>query len=185
MSEIDRIWVKDLEKRYGIGKTALYTRLESLQIKPIKDGKRSYVSGEQLTELDKLDEHLRSGGVLPSLRQASSELLELDSSPNTSTEFTLRLPEITSLSSTLEKLAEKLKSDQVDDTEPYRNLFYFANNNIRVPSSLVRKLTGKQPKGECCYWGSFKFIKVTQDNSPEDNGKIGRERAWWVRKRDN
>lgn len=61
MSEIDRVLVKELESRYQIGKTALYSRLNALGITPIKEGKRSYISGEQLAELDKLDGHIKSG----------------------------------------------------------------------------------------------------------------------------
>lgn len=63
-TEIDRFPVADLPDRYGIGRTALYERLNTLTIKPEKQGNKSYISGLQLQVLDDLDAHIKRGGVL-------------------------------------------------------------------------------------------------------------------------
>ncbi|NEN95024.1 MAG: hypothetical protein F6K50_05625 [Moorea sp. SIO3I7] len=68
--EIDKIPVKDLQSRYNIGRSALYERFKHANIKPNKEGTRSFVSGEQLEELDCLHNHLERGGLLKTLRHS-------------------------------------------------------------------------------------------------------------------
>lgn len=102
MSEIDRVLVKDLEGRYHIGKTALYSRLNALKIVPIKDGKRSYVSAEQLGELDELDRRLKAGGTLPQgteseMGLANSSVGFVEQLPSLSTEQFLELAQAIAL----------------------------------------------------------------------------------------
>ena len=63
-TEIDRFPVSDLRDRYRIGRTALYKRMNKLAIKPVKQGTKSYLSGEQLQRMDELELHLKSGGGL-------------------------------------------------------------------------------------------------------------------------
>ena len=67
--EIDRFPVSELRDRFNIGRTALYERMNTLSIKPVKQGTKSYVSGEQLLRMDKLDLHLKSGGGLADFSQ--------------------------------------------------------------------------------------------------------------------
>ena len=61
--EIDRIPVSQLPSRYGIARSAIYTRLKDLQIEPIKSGRKAYVNSQQLQLLDELHEHISRGGV--------------------------------------------------------------------------------------------------------------------------
>jgi len=61
--------VKDLQNRYNLGRTALYTRFAAALITPEKDGIRSYISGEELEELDRLDNHIKTGGKLEDFHQ--------------------------------------------------------------------------------------------------------------------
>lgn len=67
--EIDRFPVADLPDRYSIGRTTLYERMGVLAFKPEKQGNKSYVSGQQLQELDDLDAHIKRGGVLSDFGQ--------------------------------------------------------------------------------------------------------------------
>lgn len=60
--EIDRIPVSQLPSRYGIARSALYTRLKDLQIEPVKSGRKAYVDSQQLQLLDELHEHISKGG---------------------------------------------------------------------------------------------------------------------------
>ena len=61
---IDRIPKTELKNRYGIKTTALRDRLQALGIKPIVEGRKSYISGEDLAKLDELALHLEKGGKL-------------------------------------------------------------------------------------------------------------------------
>ena len=77
---IDRFPVSELPSRYNIKRTALYERLKALDIKPIKQGNKSYVDGDQLQKLDELHAHVQRGGgitdFLPSPEQRGSEQSE-------------------------------------------------------------------------------------------------------------
>ena len=63
MTEIDRIPLSQLPGRYGIARSALYTRLKDLQIEPIKEGKKAYIDAPSLQLLDELHEHIQQGGT--------------------------------------------------------------------------------------------------------------------------
>lgn len=52
-----------MPSRYGIARSALYTRLKDLKIEPGKDGKRAYVDAAQIQLLDALHEHIQKGGT--------------------------------------------------------------------------------------------------------------------------
>lgn len=63
-TQIDRFPVSELPSRYDIKRTALYERLKALDIKPVKQGNKSYVDGNHLQQLDELHTHvLRGGGI--------------------------------------------------------------------------------------------------------------------------
>ena len=61
--EVDRVPLSQLPSRYGIARSALYTRLKDLKIEPSKEGKKAYVSAEQLQLLDELHDHINKGGT--------------------------------------------------------------------------------------------------------------------------
>jgi DNA-binding Lrp family transcriptional regulator len=63
MTEIDRLPLSQLPGRYGIARSALYTRLKDLQIEPIKEGKKAYIDAPSLQLLDELHEHIQGGGT--------------------------------------------------------------------------------------------------------------------------
>jgi hypothetical protein len=63
MEEIDRFPLAQLPSRYGIARSALYTRLKDLKIEPAKDGKRAYVNAQQIQLLDALHQHIQKGGI--------------------------------------------------------------------------------------------------------------------------
>ena len=63
-TEIDPYPVSQLTTRFGIGRTALYDRINALNIVPTKQGSKSFVTKEQLHRLDELDEHLKEGGAI-------------------------------------------------------------------------------------------------------------------------
>ncbi len=52
----------ELETRYGIGKTAKNSRLNTLYIKPVRQGRNFVINAEQLQMMDDLNTHLKAGG---------------------------------------------------------------------------------------------------------------------------
>ena len=82
---IDRIRVSQLPSRYGIARSAVYTRLKDLQIEPIKEGRKAYVNNEQLQLLDDLHEHISRGGVTNDfLQQKGQKFTPVSSSEESS-----------------------------------------------------------------------------------------------------
>lgn len=179
--QVDSVPVKDLWIDYNVGRTKFYSILTELKIKTTQEWGRSYISGEEKARLDKyfsLPEDSRERWLSEQSGRSDTDRTEIVESESPR-EFALQLPQLESLNQTLEKILSK----SVDETATYRQLFYFANNGVRIPSSVVRSLTGKKPKGENWYWGNFKFVKVLPQDSPEDKGRIGREQSWIVVKR--
>lgn len=62
-AQLDSFPVSELQHRYKIVRSAVYTRLEALNIKPEKQRGRAYVNGDQLKLLDALHDHLDKGGT--------------------------------------------------------------------------------------------------------------------------
>lgn len=78
-AQIDRIALSGLQSRYGIGRTAVYTRIQSLQIEPLRKGNKAFVTSEQLKLLDELHGLLELGNSISEAlekmgRQTSQEL---------------------------------------------------------------------------------------------------------------
>lgn len=69
MSEIDRIPVNQLPERYDLARSALYKRLEALNIKPERIGNKAYVNAEQLRLLDDLHRFVQQGGTNAEFRE--------------------------------------------------------------------------------------------------------------------
>ena len=63
-TQIDRIALSGLQSRYGIGRTAVYTRIQALQIEPLRKGNKAFVTSEQLKLLDELHEYLKLGNSM-------------------------------------------------------------------------------------------------------------------------
>lgn len=61
--EIDLIPLAQLPSRYGIARSNLYTRLKDLKIESVKQGRKAFVSGDNLRLLDGLHAHLEKGGT--------------------------------------------------------------------------------------------------------------------------
>jgi len=69
--EIDRFPVSQLTERYGdLARSAVYSRLDALGVKPKRVGNRAYVNAEQLRLLDDLHQFINSG-------RSTAEFLEI------------------------------------------------------------------------------------------------------------
>jgi hypothetical protein len=67
--EIDRIPVNQLMQRYNIVRSAVYTRLDALGIKPEKIGNKAYVNAPQIKLLDEFHEFIQSGGTTAEFKE--------------------------------------------------------------------------------------------------------------------
>lgn len=70
--EIDRVPISQLPSRYGIARSALYTRLKDLKIEAQKQGKKAFVNASQLQQLDALHDHIQKGGTTGEFLKQSS-----------------------------------------------------------------------------------------------------------------
>ena len=165
---LDRIPIKDLPNLYNIGKTALYDRFKKLNIVPEKDGTRSYITSEELAELDRLDNHIKSGGTFENFKtklsvnkQTSVEIVPVEQADNLNETLVL-----------VEAIAKHFAQPR-DLMAEYKALLFAVENKLLLPSSKIQQLIGVKPKGEIFQHGNFRFTRA---------GKIGNQAAWVVEK---
>ena len=171
MNEINKFPVKDLPNRYSVGRTALYARFTAANITPEKDGTRSYISGEELEELDRLDSHIKTGGKLEDFQPANNQSLvvsqesAVNGTPRSADNFseTLQL---------VEAIARHFATPH-DPLQHYTALERAIANSWLLSTSEVRSLISTKPRGDRFQHGSFVFIRA---------GKIGAQAAWRVAK---
>jgi len=61
-SHIDRMKTRKVAERYAIEYTSLHNRMSKLGIKPTKEGRESFLSGDDIELLDRLHQHLTTSG---------------------------------------------------------------------------------------------------------------------------
>jgi len=60
--EIDRLTINQLVERYSLVRSAVYTRMEALGIKPERVGNKAFVKAEDIQLLDELHDFIKAGG---------------------------------------------------------------------------------------------------------------------------
>ncbi len=74
---LDPFPVADLPSRYGLSKTTIYEiRMKTLGIKSFKQGTRSYITAEEVRQLDELHQFMKAGGLIgdfPGVREQSRQ----------------------------------------------------------------------------------------------------------------
>jgi len=167
MNEINKFPVKDLPNRYSVGRTALYARFTAANITPEKDGTRSYISGEELAELDRLDSHIKTGGKLEDFQPANNQSLVVSqqSAVNSADNFTEALQLVEAIARHFQQQREPLQH--------YAALERAIASGWLLSTSEVRALISTKPHGERFQHGSFVFVRA---------GKIGAQAAWKVLK---
>jgi hypothetical protein len=191
--EIDNYPVADLPSRFDLGKQAVYNRLEALGIKPIKVGKRSYISATQLQTLDRIHAHINQGGSMADFQSPDLEISPVDAIDKTSGRLTS--PETSPLDkidkstglveNNLEVLVNLIAgavSQTIASTIPARSPLWYMSEleeaqtqGWLLTTSEIQQLIGVKPtasKGTSTYQrGCFTFTKA---------GKIGTQTAWKV-----
>ena len=180
MTEIDRLPVKGLTSRYNLGRTQLYKRLEVAGVKPTKEGKQAYVYSEQIAELDRLDEHIKSGGTLEDFHPLQVEVEPIIPMVNSSLNSSL-VPSPTNLEGLIAAISTGVENaisasaQPVDPLATEKALDLAAEKGWLLSTSKVQQIIGVKPrtrKGEYTYErGNFVFTK---------SGKIGNQSAWSV-----
>ncbi len=78
-SELDSYPLSELEERYQISRSMVYVRMRALGIIPEKQGRKAFLSADQIYLMDKLHHHLKQGGLIadfPELTQAMAKFKE-------------------------------------------------------------------------------------------------------------
>jgi hypothetical protein len=159
MTDIDPYPVSELTNRYNIGKQAVYNRLEALKIKPSKQSNRSYISGYQLQALDRLHQHIASGGTMADFEASitSSPLNPVDSL-DTSSGLT-RTDDLVML---VERIAAVIRPT----TEPlahWEQLEKAVTHNWLLTSADVKRVIGVKPKGDSFTLREFYIYPLWDD----------------------
>jgi hypothetical protein len=166
--------VKDLQNRYNLGRTALYTRFAAANITPEKDGTRSYISGEELAELDRLDSHIKTGGKLEDFQPANNQSLVVSQSQESAVnEVAPRSADNFNETLQLVEAIARHFQQQRDPLQHYAALEKAIASSWLLSTSEVRSLISTKPHGDRFQHGSFVFVK---------SGKIGAQAAWKVLK---
>jgi hypothetical protein len=170
MNEINKFPVKDLPNRYSVGRTALYARFTAALITPEKDGTRSYISGEELEELDRLDSHIKTGGKLEDFQPANNQSLVV--SQESGVNGTPTADNFNETLQLIEAIARHFATPH-DPLQHYTALERAIASGWLLSTSEVRQLISTKPHGDRFQHGSFVFVK---------SGKIGNQAAWRVAK---
>ena len=170
MNEINKFPVKDLPNRYNVGRTALYARFTAALITPEKDGTRSYISGEELEELDRLDSHIKTGGKLEDFQPTNNQSLVV--SQESAVNGTPTADNFNETLQLIEAIARHFQQ-QRKPLQHYAELERAIASSWLLSTAEVRSLISTKPHGERFQHGSFIFVRT---------GKIGAQAAWKVLK---
>ena len=178
-TSIDQIPIAQLQDRYGLERSSVYARLSALKIKPVKIGRRSFVSEDQVKRLDEFDSYLKSGG---NVADFMSNGHPIDSSES-SLEVSSGHPIDSQLSNQafliiLSDLAAALSRRPTDDLSARLHLFQDAcDHGWLLPTSELAQLLQLNPKSLIHHKSyqryGFTFTKL---------GRTGVESAWEVSK---
>ncbi|MBD2489037.1 hypothetical protein [Aulosira sp. FACHB-615] len=168
MNSANKVPVKGLTSRYNIGKTALYARFDAAGVKPIKEGTRSYISHQDLEELDRLDSYLKTGGVLSEFRPSIVPIEEISS-----IEMLQDEPDNLAANWLMNVVERLIFTSQKSPLDRYRELEEVAQNEWILSTSDVEAIIGMKPRILGVTYGSFQIIRC---------GKVGREAGWLIKK---
>jgi hypothetical protein len=181
--DTELIKIATLQARYGLdSRQAIYDRINGLDIKPVARGK---ISPEQLELLDKLDKHIRDGGVIADFPiQPEVELLPLDKLDNqldrvdNSLDNRLDNGENLTAIGLMAGLVEKMMGYMGDRRSllwEYEELEKAATHGWILSTAKVKELIGITPRlgrNETSFvWGTFTFIR---------SGRLGNQLGWLV-----
>ena len=102
--ELSRKWrQEEVYEALGIGKSTYYNRLSFLDIEPSKDSEGTYLTNEQMQEMEELSEHIRKTGKKEGFRGGGQLAV------SESADLTLEIPELVEAESVAGVDDEKLE----------------------------------------------------------------------------
>ena len=179
-TSIDQIPIAQLQDRYGLERSSVYARLSALKIKPLKIGRRSFVSEDQVKRLDEFDSYLKSGGNVADFMSNGHPVDASESSLEVSSGHLLdaQLSNQTILD-VLSDLVAGLSRRPTDDLSARLHLLQDAcDHGWLLPTSELAQALQLNPKTLSHHKSyqryGFSFTKV---------GRSGAESAWEVSKK--
>ena len=174
-SNIDRMRTRQVAERYGIEYNSLHNRMNKLGIKPTKEGRESFLSGDDIALLDRLHNHLsvsgntfanfiiEEGAVIPLARETSGEKkMELVKSSNVSSGSIV--------SSDLVEILNVFARQQYDILSPQKKLLEAATHQFLLTTEQVSQILGYS-KSTISSWDSgtiklgFCFTKTKEGSN--------------------
>lgn len=174
-SNIDRMRTRQVAERYGIEYNSLHNRMNKLGIKPTKEGRESFLSGEDISLLDRLHNHLsvsgntfanfviEEGAIIPLARESSNEKkMELVKSSNVSSGNIV--------SSELVEILNVFARQQYDVLTPQKKLLEAATHKFLLTTDQVATILGYS-RNTISSWESgtnkigFSFTKIKEGSS--------------------
>jgi DNA-binding transcriptional regulator YiaG len=174
-SSIDRMRTRQVAERYGIEYNSLHNRMNKLGIKPTKEGRESFLSGEDISLLDRLHIHLsvsgntfanfiiEEGAVIPLARESGNEKkMELVKSSNVSNGSIV--------SSELVEILNVFTRQQYDVLTPQKKLLEAATHKFLLTTDQVATILGYS-RNTISSWESgtnkigFSFTKIKEGSS--------------------
>lgn len=156
MTDIDPYPVSALFARYNRSRDVIYKRLDALNITPhrLEKGNQSYISLEELRQLDELHEHVVAGGKLSDFPMPiSTDIGQSDIVGRQLSE--LGVEQFLELAHTIAGL---IRPD--DRFSNYEQLERFARNGWLIQSKDLRDLIGrKRLDSTWMRWGGFEFTR--------------------------
>lgn len=180
--EIDRLPVNQLTVRYNLARSAVYTRLDALDIKPEKIGNKAYVNAEQLRLLDDLHQFIQAGGITAEFVE-SRGIRKSDTFPSgISSGLSTGQPDIIQLVSAIAaQFASKLQpaSPEPDPFAYFEILEKAARNGWLLKTSEIAALLDLLPSDMKHYGDRFSEAGFTFTKA---GYRVGGETAWKVSK---
>jgi hypothetical protein len=174
-----QIPLSSLPSRYGVGRTAVYSRIQSLKLEPIRKGKKAFLTESQIKLLDQLHEYLSQGD---SIKEASAKIFSVQNDSFSDIMFSEQVSEqITLKRNDLLNLMESLINQKHKDClAPQRALEEAYQNCWEITSSQLAQILEIKAKNLSKYHSLERYGFILT--------KIGRqssETTWKVTKRIN
>jgi DNA-binding XRE family transcriptional regulator len=174
-SNIDRMRTRQVAERYGIEYNSLHNRMNKLGIKPTKEGRESFLSGDDIALLDRLHTHLSTSGntfsnfiieegaIIPLVRgNANERKAELVKSSNASN-GSIVSPELV-------EILNIYARQQYDVLTPQKKLLEAATHKFLLTTDQVASILGYS-RNTISSWESgtnkigFSFTKIKEGSS--------------------
>lgn len=184
--EIDRLPVNQLSVRYNLARSAVYNRIEALNIKSEKVGNKAYVNAEQVRLLDDLHQFIQAGGTTPEFVESrgiqKSDNSSFNVSPGSSSGLSTIQPDIIQLVSAIAaQVASKMQqpSPEPDRFAYFETLESAARNKWLLRTSEIAELLDLLPSEMNHYGDRFSEAGFTFTKA---GYRAGGETAWRVSK---